>query len=181
MTNSPEEFQITPETKIGALLDRFPELESTLLEMAPKFKQLRNPILRKTIARVASLSQVAAIGKVSLTDMINSLRAEAGIAEKFAAEVQGDTLSPDPPPWFAESGIVTSLDARPLLEAGGHPVQQVLQECKSLGNGDIYELITPFLPAPLIEAAQKQGLLTWAKEEDKGVFKSYFTPRIPEV
>lgn len=45
-------FHISPETKIGALLDRFPNLERALLEMAPEFKKLRNPILRKTVAKI---------------------------------------------------------------------------------------------------------------------------------
>ena len=57
MEKSESNFQISPETKIGSLLDRFPDLEKTLLEMAPEFKKLRNPILRKTIARVTSLRQ----------------------------------------------------------------------------------------------------------------------------
>ena len=175
MRKPAEDFQIVPETKIGALLERFPQLEKTLMEMAPRFKQLRNPILRKTIARVASLSQVAAIGKVSLTEMINELRAQAGIQEKFAPELDADVVSSEKPAWVSESRIVKTLDARPLLEAGEHPVQQVLNECKDLKPYEIYVLITPFLPAPLIENAKKQGLLAWATEKEKGVFKTHFT------
>ncbi len=168
------EFQIGPETKIGALLEKFPQLEKTLLELAPQFKQLRNPVLRKTVGRVASLSQAAAIGKVSLTEMINTLRTEAGVQEEFAAKMDADVTAAEAPAWFKASQIAKTLDARPLLEAGEHPVQRVLQEAKTLNPGEIYELITPFLPAPLIEAAQKQGLQAWAHETDPGVFKSYF-------
>jgi hypothetical protein len=171
------DFEITPETKIGAMLDRFPKLEPVLTEMAPSFKQLRNPVLRKTIARIASLSQVAAIGKVSLTDMINKLRAEAGIQEAFASDSAADAFSANKPPWFAEDRIVTMLDARSMLEAGEHPVQRVLSECRDLKPGDIYELITPFLPAPLIEKAGDKGLLAWANEVSEGLFKAYFTPK----
>jgi len=176
MDTTHTEFEITPETKIGALLDRFPQLEQVLMEMAPSFKQLRNPVLRKTIARIASLSQVAAIGKVSLTHMVNTLREEAGIEEAFAADVAADAVSSEKPPWFAADRIVTTLDARGMLEAGEHPVQRVLSECRDLKPGDIYELITPFLPAPLIEKAMSIGLMAWASEFSKGVFKTYFTP-----
>ena len=171
------DFEITPETKIGALLERFPQLEQVLMEMAPSFKQLRNPVLRKTIARIASLSQVAAIGKVSLTEMINKLRAEAGIQEAFASDSAADAVSSEKPHWFAADRIVTMLDARSMLEAGEHPVQRVLSECRDLKPGDIYELITPFLPAPLIEKAGDQGLEAWAEEEGEGVIKTYFTPK----
>jgi hypothetical protein len=171
------DFEIVPETKIGVLLDSYPQLEQVLMEMAPSFKQLRNPVLRKTIARVASLSQVAAIGKVSLTEMINTLRAEAGITETFAADAAADAVSAEQPRWFAEDRIVTSLDARSMLEAGEHPVQRVLSECRDLKSGEIYELITPFLPAPLIEKVEDQGLAAWAREEERGVFRTYFTPK----
>ena len=174
MDKSDTEFQIGPDTKIGALLDKYPQLENTLLEMAPQFKQLRNPILRKTVGRIASLSQAAAIGKVSLTEMVNALRTEAGIQEVFAANVDVDVTSAEAPAWFKPAQIVKTLDARPLLEAGEHPVQRVLQETKALDPGKIYELITPFLPAPLIEAVQKQGLQAWSSEVEPAVFHTYF-------
>ncbi|MFA9454604.1 MAG: DUF1858 domain-containing protein [Candidatus Aminicenantaceae bacterium] len=177
MDNTSTDFEIMPQTKIGALLDRFPQLEPVLTEMAPQFKQLRNPILRKTIARVASLSQAAAMAKVSLTEMINRLRAEAGIQEEFASDLATDAVSAETPAWFSEDRIVKQLDARSMLEAGEHPVQRVLSECRDLKPGDIYELITPFLPAPLIEKAGNLGFTAWTKEEGEGVFKTYFTPK----
>jgi len=36
MDKPDNEFQIVPETKIGALLDKYPQLEKTLLEAAQK-------------------------------------------------------------------------------------------------------------------------------------------------
>ena len=177
MDNTSNIFDISPETKIRALLDRFPQLETVLMEMAPQFKQLRNPILRKTIAKVVSLSQVAAIGKVSLTEMINQLRTEAGIQEEFGSDMAADAVAVETPAWFFEDRIVKTLDARSMLEAGEHPVQRVLGECRDLKPGDIYELITPFLPAPLIEKAAAIGLLAWAKEESEGLYKTFFTPK----
>lgn len=171
------DFQITPKTKIGVLLDRFPHLEKTLMAMAPQFKQLRNPILRKTVAKVASLSQVASIGKVSLPEMIDTLREQAGIKEKFVSDTDPDSIAADKPLWFLSSRIVKTLDARPLLESGEHPVSRVFSECKLLKPGEIFELITPFLPSPLMESAKKQGYLVWSKEEEKTVFKTYITPR----
>ncbi len=136
MDNTSNSFDISPETKIGALLDRFPQLETVLMEMAPQFKQLRSPILRKTIAKVASLSQVAAIGKVSLTELINHLRTEAGIQEEFASDMAADAVAAETPAWFFEDRIVKTLDARSMLEAGEHPVQRVLADCRDLKPGD---------------------------------------------
>jgi hypothetical protein len=49
-------------------------------------------------------------------------------------------------------------------------------ECRELKDGEIYELITPFLPAPLIDSAKEKGYLAWSKEEPKHVFKTYLMP-----
>ena len=42
---------IGPETTIGALLEAYPELEGILVEMAPAFAKLRNPVVRRTVAQ----------------------------------------------------------------------------------------------------------------------------------
>jgi len=64
-----------------------------------------------------------------------------------------------------------------MLEKGEQPLNKVFAQCKNVKAGDIYELITPFLPAPLIDTAEKQGYLTWSKKEGEGVFKTYLTPK----
>ncbi len=51
MTECPERPTITPEMKIGALLDAYPDLEKILIEIAPTFAKLSDPALRKTICR----------------------------------------------------------------------------------------------------------------------------------
>ncbi len=176
MEETKSEFQITPETKIGALLDRYPGLEKTLLEMAPEFKKLRNPILRKTIAKVTSLRQAATIAKIPVAEMINRLRSEAGIQEEYMTDDSIMSFSAESPSWFSTSRIVESLDARSMLDKGEQPINKVVADCKNLKVGEIYELITPFLPVPLVEMAKKQGFLVWSKEEKESVFKTYLTP-----
>jgi hypothetical protein len=52
---------ITPETKIAALLEAYPELEPVLIATAPAFNKLSNPVLRRTIARVTSLRRAAEV------------------------------------------------------------------------------------------------------------------------
>lgn len=169
------EFQITPDTKIGALLDHFPLLEEVLIKMAPEFKKLRNPILRKTVAKVASLRQVAALGKVSLPEMINTLRTEAGIQDLFMGKNSEMAFAKEKPSWFSDSKIVSRLDIRSMLDSGQQPIQFVLRECQKLKPDEIYEVISPFLPAPLIEQAEKQGYSVWSQEESSDVYKTYFT------
>ena len=54
---------IGPETTVGAMIEAYPELESVLVEMAPAFAKLRNPVVRRTVAKVATLEQAARIGR----------------------------------------------------------------------------------------------------------------------
>lgn len=168
-----EQTQITPETKISALLDHYPQLEEVLIEMAPAFKKLNNPILRKTIARVATLRQVAQIGDLSLAVLINKLRSVVGQTADFEA---GDKIkqSSTPPSWFDPSKIVKSLNARPMIESGQQPISQVLEELKSLKSGEIYELITPFVPAPLLDMIKTKDFQAWVQQHFKEMVRSYF-------
>ena len=69
---------IGPETTVGALLEAYPELEGVLVGMAPVFAKLRNPVIRRTVAKVAALEQAAKIGDVSLQAMIVRLRDATG-------------------------------------------------------------------------------------------------------
>lgn len=57
---------ITPKSKLMQVLETYPELEDKLISYIPAFKELKNPILRETIARIATLQQVAVIGKIKV-------------------------------------------------------------------------------------------------------------------
>jgi hypothetical protein len=50
-----------------------------------------------------------------------------------------------------------------------------MTELSTLEEGQIYELVTPFLPAPLIDSAKAKGFRAWSKSEAGGVVRTYFT------
>jgi hypothetical protein len=75
---SKERIDITPSTRVAEMLDTYPELEETLIGIAPPFKKLKNPFLRKTVAKVATLKHIASVGNVQLTELINKLRQAVG-------------------------------------------------------------------------------------------------------
>jgi hypothetical protein len=72
------DFPILPSTKVAALLDRYPELEDILIGLATPFKKLKNPLLQKGVAKVASLGQAAAVGGMPVSELVNKLRAAVG-------------------------------------------------------------------------------------------------------
>ena len=77
------------------------------------------------------------------------------------------------PAWFDKTKIKVTLDARPLLAQGIHPLEQVIKETTELNPGDIYEIITPFPPAPMIEKMAAAGFETHAEMKD-GLFSTFF-------
>ena len=61
------------------------------------------------------------------------------------------------PDWFNDSFILETLDAREMLQAGQHPLAEVLSKTSGMQTGQIFELITPFTPTPLIEKVTDKG------------------------
>lgn len=163
---------ITPEIKVHDLLKEFPQLEEVLIDVSPFFKKLKNPVLRRTIARVTNLRQAAAVGNVSLEEIINRLRKEVG--QDKIENLKEEKKYIDAPKWFDESKIAESLDARPIINSGGHPLDTVIKAVKSMSDGNIYELITPFLPMPLIDKVEAMGYESWSTQSDADIFKTYF-------
>lgn len=156
------ELLITPKTKVAQLLDAYPQLEPILMEISPAFVKLRNPVLRATVARVATLQQAAQVGNVDVGAMINRLRGAVG---QDPLEVAGaaayNTVRPE---WFAEERISGTTEIASLLDRGEQPVHVVIGELQRLAPGSIHRVVAPFLPAPLLDKATGLGLEHWVAE-----------------
>lgn len=170
-----DQMVITPKTKIHDLLEAYPELEETLIQAAPQFKKLKNPLLRKTIARVTSLSQAAITGGVKVEGLINTLRAAAGqqVQDNYAGEETSYIFNT--PEWFSAGAVSDTIHISDMLNAGEQPVHVVLSALKKLKKGEILEMITPFIPAPLIDKAIGLGYAYWVNEVAEDEFMVYFT------
>jgi uncharacterized protein (DUF2249 family) len=162
---------IRPDTRIGDLLKAHPELLDTLAGYAPAFGKLRNPVLRRTIGRMATLAQAASMGDVDLPDLLRTLREAAGEPispqEEMPAAIAQIPLSaatPEPPAWLSEERIVTEFDARPLHAEGQNPIAPILKAAKSVPEGGILFLRNTFEPLPLYELLGEQGFTPWARQ-----------------
>jgi hypothetical protein len=169
-----QRLTITPETKVAALLEDFPELEEVLIGMAPPFKKLKNPILRKSVAKVASLRQAAAVGRVPIGQMVNQLRAVVGQTPlEMEPEDRTQSYYSEQPPWFDEKRITVTL-VESELDPDVMPLVPLIQTARGLDEGEIAELVTTYLPAPGIDIMRKKGFLTWSTEKND-VIRTYFT------
>ena len=148
---------IGPETTIGALLDEYPELENVLVEMAPAFAKLRNPVVRRTVAKAATLEQAAKIGGISLQAMILRLRTETGQDSANLPVLQAREGSGDDASWLTSSRVVEEIDADAMLERGVHPIGKIRESVGVLGPGEVVVLRSSFRPQPLIETLRRAG------------------------
>jgi hypothetical protein len=176
MTSEKEPVNITPETRVAQLLDAYPDLEDTLLDLSPTFAKLNNPVLRRTVARVTTLRQAARVGGISLGKLINELRTAAGISLPYQEENEIETAE-RPPDWFDLKRVSTRRDVRPILETGEQPIGIVFKDLHNLPAGEIYELTAPFVPAPLIDKAREYGFAVWWVEDKPDRVRVYFYQR----
>src|ERR1700693_259222 len=95
-----KDIPILPATKVAALLDRYPELEDVLIALAPPFKKLKNPFLRKGVAKVASLRQAAVVGGMPVSELVNKLRAAIGQQPTTSQDTGVIAYFVPQPEWF---------------------------------------------------------------------------------
>jgi len=169
-----EKLIITPKTKIYDLLEAYPDLEDLLISLAPEFRKLKNPVLRKTIARMANLSQAATIGGLKVEYLVNQLRVKAGQDNIEQIDDTGKKYMTTCPGWFKKESVTSSIDIREMLNRGEQPVHEVLSVIRKLGDNDILEIIAPFIPAPLLDKSLSLGYKHWLEKKGEGEFRVYF-------
>ncbi len=150
-------MNIDPESRIGDLLDAFPEAETALIAIAPKFKALKNPVLRRTVAKVATLEQAARVADMPVNELVQSLRQalgqDAGDMEAGGSVAAGDG---DAPAWIAD-GAKHEFDADAMLARGETPVGKVSEALAGMAAGEMLLVRSTFQVAPLIDTMRGKG------------------------
>jgi hypothetical protein len=165
---------ISPKTKVGELLEAYPQLEEVLIGLSPAFEKLKNPVLRKTVARVATLQQVAIVGGLKVDELVNRLRKETGQEEPFFADGNNNYLTDSPPGWFDPATVIHRFDAIPVINEGGSPMADILAITQKMKEGEALELKTPFVPAPIIDVVRSKGFKVFSIQ-GQGEVLTWFT------
>jgi uncharacterized protein len=69
-------MDLSPKTKVNDLLNQYPFLKDFLVKLNPEFKMLDNPVMRKTVGRLASLGKVAMIGGMDVKKLLDDIIAK---------------------------------------------------------------------------------------------------------
>lgn len=153
-------MEITLQSKLFDVLEAYPELEGQIVNIAPPFQNLKNPVLRRTVGKIATLEKVAQIGGMDAGKLVNTLRRAVGQAElgpeaSVPLVVEIPRLADDPE-WIAGEPQFT-VNGMELLQRGEVPLGRVNELLGKLEAGRYILLVTNFEPTPILEAMQKQG------------------------
>lgn len=153
-------MEITSQSKLFDVLEAYPSLESQIVNIAPPFKNLKNPVLRRTVGKLATLEQVAQIGGMNVSRLVNTLRRSVG-QEELAAEPTANQAvdiprGVDDPEWIdGEPQFI--INGTALLQRGEVPLGKVNELLGQLAQGRYILLVTNFEPSPILDAMQKQN------------------------
>ena len=167
-------MSITPETKIGEFLEAHPDLQEALIARVPEFAKLRNPILRRTVAKLATVDQAARMAGIPTAELVCFLRDLAGEPVDATRQSPASTSAEDSrPAWALPDSVDATLDAQTLLAGGEHPLARIRRALPALASGRVLLLHSDFRPAPLLDQLRQEGVPCWCGQEGPGLFQTW--------
>lgn len=164
---------IEPSTTVHDLLKAYPELEEKLISIAPPFKKLKNPFLRKTVAKIATIKHISSVGEIPLKELIKKLRMAVGQSQPNIP-YEDEEYFYEQPEWYSQNKVNISVVEDELENKDEMTLVTILRESKKVKKGEIIELITTFLPAPGIDTMRSKGYSVWTKKGDDNIIRTYF-------
>ncbi len=164
--------EIKMNTTVAELLNEYEGMKDILIEINPKFKKLNNPVLRRTLAKVATVKQAAIVGGMKPTELLNKLRQKVG-QKPLDVDKSMDKLDIVLDDDIALIPPKETIDADKLLSEDKNPLAIVFNKLKSYNSGEVIKIISDFKPEPLIEEFIKKGHKVFCKELSETEFETY--------
>jgi len=165
--------EITLDTKIADLLNNYEGMKDILIEINPKFKKLNNPILRRTLAKVATVKQASIVGGMQPIELLNRLREAVGQPLVDIEDTQQEKREEESAPEWIGKSPKKVIDANRLLDMEKNPLAETNKSLKELREGDILVIESDFKPEPLIDELLKKGYSVFSREEEREKFRTY--------
>jgi len=164
--------EITLETKIADLLNNYEGMKDILIKINPKFKKLNNPVLRRTLAKIAGVRQAAIVGGMDPVDLLNQLREAVGQTAVDSITPEGEVEVKEAPEWIGKEPKQT-LDANKLLDEDRNPLAELHKVLKTVDEGEVITIEADFQPEPLIDEMLKAGHEVFFREVSPDHFITY--------
>jgi uncharacterized protein (DUF2249 family) len=168
--------------RVAAVLARDEELVEVFVAAAPAFSRLRNPGLRRVMARLVTVEQAAGIAGIDADALVEALN------QAFERGPAGEEALPSSPSSFKEThypvpdtlskpevlerispDLVVDCDVREDLRTGKEPFARIMAARRSLPEGGVLLVRAIFEPVPLYRVMAQHGLDHWTQklgEED---------------
>ncbi len=153
-----------------------------IISVNPKFKQLKNRLLRGMLASRTTLSDAARIGGSDINLLFHEL-------EKIGFEPDYDNNGKGVVSVSKKNSVINeavnnskvlTLDVRPVLDEGGDPFNEIMRELLLLEDGFVLKVINSFEPTPLIKIVNDKGYDSMIETTEDAVF-TYFIKSDREV
>jgi uncharacterized protein (DUF2249 family) len=151
---------ITAADRVHDVLARGESLIEVFVRHSAHFAKLRNAALRRTMARLVTVEQAAAIAGVPAEALVRDLNRAIGVGdsvEPSPREPAPDAGAPDAAPRRPEGAPEREIDVREDLRAGREPFPRIMAAVAALADGELLRLRAPFEPAPLYTVLGKRG------------------------
>lgn len=149
--------------RVSDVLSRDESLVEVFVRAAPQLAKLRNPAMRRVMARLVTIEHVARMAGVScealLDDLNSSLGIVPGASPPAATSQSGEGTAGRMPHAAARPTDATEvmLDVRDDLRAGREPFSTIMAAVANLATGDVLHLRAIFEPLPLYAVLEKRG------------------------
>lgn len=149
--------------RVSDVLSRDESLVEVFVRAAPQLAKLRNRAMRRVMARLVTIEQVARMAGVSCDALLNDLNSSLGIMPAVSSpasappsddRIAGPTVGAAARPTGATE---VTLDVRDDLRAGREPFSAIMAAVANLGTGDVLHLRAIFEPLPLYAVLEKRG------------------------
>lgn len=172
-------MKITPQTKIIDIIRAHPQIIEVLASYNSRFELLRNPIMRRTFARLATVEHASKVAGVSLTELVKLLNNAIGekVSEEDIVEEKGDNKQAGIPvkDIIEQNQVKTiKLDVRDIMKKGEEPFNIIMHTVANLNKGEALILETIFEPVPLYDVLKKRGFEHYTEALAHDHYKIWF-------
>ena len=160
------------DTNVVDALEADPSLIDRLSALSPALERFREPEQREALGAVVSLSDLAVMAGVRLSDLLLAANAQSPGACAVDLDRAPDE---DAPAWMADfrESDAARIDVRPLVAEDEEPFTRVLAAAAGVPKGGGLVLDAPFNPLPLRGVLGRKGFATYGLRLSESSWRIY--------
>ncbi|MEX2572096.1 MAG: DUF2249 domain-containing protein [Gemmatimonadota bacterium] len=183
---------IRRDDRVADVISRNGGVLEALVAASPIFQRLRNPLMRRTMGRLATIEQAARVAGLDPDELVSRLNGVMGGsgAAQCQDDLHADELDKEDdvtrtdgrlPTALAAMGEerILDLDVRENLRNGEEPFSRIMAARREVPSGGVLRLRAIFEPVPLYAVMAKQGFAHWTETFADDDWRVWFYPASP--